>query len=117
MPRLHSETANDRPEPTKLQPVPEVVEQQPQEIHSTNIHKTSTTEVNKNTHMPESKQRNDVQSKTSPRKETSSKVSGSSMEPLLATQTGSTLIQCPNDSMKQQQAIQRNETDVTTYDK
>ena len=66
--------------------------------------------------MPESKQKNDVQPQTSPLKETSSQVSGSSTEPLLGNQTGNTSVQCPNDSKKQQHEIQRNETDMTTYD-
>ena len=75
MPRRHSGAANDRPETTKLPPIPEVVWQQPQETHLTNIHKTSTTEINENTHIPESKQRNDVQSQMSPMKETSPQLS------------------------------------------
>ena len=66
--------------------------------------------------MLESKQKNDVQSQTSPMKETSSQVSGSSTEPLLGDQTGNTSVQCPNDSKKQRHEIQRNEIDMTTYD-
>ena len=66
--------------------------------------------------MPEYKQRNDVESKTSPMKETSSQVSGSSTETLLEDQTGTTSVQCPNGSKKQQHEIQRNEVDMTTYD-
>ena len=116
MPCLHSGAANDRPEGIKLPPIPEVVWQQPQEIHLTNIRKRSITETHKNTYMPESKQRNDVQSQTSPMKETSSQVSGSSSEPLLGNQTGSTAVQTLNDSNKPQSEIQRNETDMTTYD-
>ena len=73
MPRLYSGAANDRPEIIKLPPIPEVVWQQPQESHLTNIHKILTTEINKNTHMPGSKQKTDVQSQTSPMKETSPK--------------------------------------------
>ena len=38
------------------------------------------------------------------------------MESLLENQTRSTPVQCPNDSKKQQHEIQRNETDMTTYD-
>ena len=73
MPRLHSGAAIDRPEIANitLPPIPEVDWQQPQETHLTNNHKTSTTETHKNTHMPESLQRNDVESQTSPIKETS----------------------------------------------
>ena len=72
MPRLHSGVAIDRPETTHLTlpPIPEVVWQQPHETHVTNIHKILTNETHKNTHMPESKQRSDVESQTSPLKET-----------------------------------------------
>ena len=66
--------------------------------------------------MPESKQKNDAQSQTSPMKETSSRVSGSSTEPLLGHQTGSTSVHCPNDSNKHQNEIQRNGINMTTYD-
>ena len=66
--------------------------------------------------MPESNQKNDKQSQTSPIKETSSQVSGSSTEPILGDQTGITSVQCPKDSEKQQNEIQRNEIDMTTYD-
>ena len=48
-------------------------------------------------------------------KKTSPQKSGSSTDPFLEKQTGSTLVQCPNDSKKQHE-IQRNETDMTTYD-
>ena len=75
-----------------------------------------TSETHKNTHLPESKQRNDVESQRSPMKQTSSQVSGSRTEPLLGNQTGHTSVQCPNDSKKQQHEIQRNEIDITTYD-
>ena len=93
MSRFHFGAATDRPETTKLllPLIPEVVWQQPQETHITNIHKTSAIETQKNTHMPESKQRSDVESQTSPLKETSSQVSLSSTEPLLRNQTKSTL--------------------------
>ena len=49
MPRLHSGAATDRPELTKLKlpPIREVVSQQPQETHITNIYKTFTTETYK----------------------------------------------------------------------
>ena len=64
MPRLHSGAAIDRPETThlKLPPIPEVVWHQPQETHVTNIHTTLTDETPNITHMPESKQRSDVES-------------------------------------------------------
>ena len=89
MPRLHSGAATDRPEITHstFPPIPEVVWQQPQETHVTNIHKTLTTETDKNTHQLESKQRYDVESQTSSMKETSFQVFGSSTEPHLGNQT------------------------------
>ena len=115
MPRLHSGAATDRPEITHLTlpPIPEVVWQQPKETHVTNIHKTLTTETQTNTQMPETKQRSDVESQTSP---TSSQVSVSSTEPLPGNQTGGAAVQSLNDSKKPQPGIQRNEIDMTTYD-
>ena len=65
--------------------------------------------------MPEFKQKNDVQSQTLPIKETSSQVSGSDTEPLLKDQSRSLPVQCPNDSKKQENGIQRKETDLKTY--
>ena len=102
MPRLHSGAAIDRPETTNLllPPIPEVVWQQPQETHLINIHKTSATETHKNTHMPKFRPRNDVESQTSPMKETSPQVSGSSKESFLGNQTGSTPVQNLNNSKK-----------------
>ena len=49
MPRLHSGAAVDRPEVTHLTlpPIPEVVWQQAQETHATNIHNVLTTETKK----------------------------------------------------------------------
>ena len=49
-------------------------------------------------------------------KETSSQVSGSDTESHFENQTRSTPVQCPNDAKKQQHEIQRNKTDMTTYD-
>ena len=66
--------------------------------------------------MPESKQRSDVESQTSPMKETSSQVSASSTEPLPGNQTGGAPVQSLNDSEKPQSEIQRNEIDMMTYD-
>ena len=68
MPRVHSGAATDRPEVTHLTlpPIPEVAWQQPQETHLTNIHTSSTTETHKDTHIPEFKQRNDVEAQMSP---------------------------------------------------
>ena len=118
MPRLHSGAANDRPKTTqsKLPPIPEVVWQQPQEIHVPNIYQTVTNETHKNTHKPESKQSSDVESQTSPIKETSPQVSVSSTEPLLGNQTRSPLVLSLNDSKKPSSEIQRYETDMTTCD-
>ena len=118
MPRLHSGAASDRPETThsKLPPIPGVVWQQPQETHVSNIYQTVTNEIHKNTHMPESKQRSDVESQTSPIKETSPQVSVSSTEPLLVDQTRSALVPSLNDSTKPSTEIQRNEIDMTTCD-
>ena len=118
MPRLHSGAAIDRPETTlsKLPPIPEVVWQQTQETHVSNIYRTVTNGTHKNTHMPESKQRSDVESQTSPIKETSPLVSVSSTEPLLGDQTRSPLVTSLNDSKKPSSEIQRYETDMTTCD-
>ena len=120
MPRLHSGAAIDRTEVTHLTlpaiPEPEVVWQQPQETHLTIFYNVLTNEIHKNTHIPEFKQRDDVEAQTSPKKETSSQVPGSDTESLPENQTRSTPVQSPNDSKKQQNQIQRNETDMTTYD-
>ena len=115
MPRLHSGAAIDRPEVTHLTlpPIPEVVWQQSQETYLTNIHNDLTNETHKDTHTP--KQKNDVEAQTSPIKETSSQVSGSHTESLLENQTGSIPVQCPNDSRKRQNEIQRNEIGLTTF--
>ena len=75
-----------------------------------------TNETLKHTHIPEFKQKNDVESQTSTIKEISSQISGSDTESLLENQTRSTPVQCPNNSNKQQNEIQRNETDMPTYD-
>ena len=118
MPRLHSGVAIDRPQVAHLTlpPIPEVVWQQPQETHLTNIFENSTNETLKNTHIPEFKQRIDVEAQTSPIKETSSQVSGSDTESFPENQTRSTPVRRPNDSKKQQHEIQRNEIDMKTYD-
>ena len=58
----------------------------------------------------------DVESQTSPIRETSSQVSGLNTESLMGNQTRSTPVQCLNDSKTQQLEIQWNETDMTTYD-
>ena len=118
MPRLHSGAAIDRPETTqlKLPPIPEVVWQQPQETHVPNIYQTVTYETHKNTQMPESKQSSEVESQTSPIKETSSTVSVSNTEPLLGNQTRSPLVLSLNDSKKPSSEIQRYQTDMTICD-
>ena len=66
--------------------------------------------------MPETKQRSDVESQTSPIKETSPQVSVPSTEPLLGNQTRSALVPILNDSKKRNSEIQRNETELTTCD-
>ena len=66
--------------------------------------------------MPESKQRRDVESQTSPIKETSPQVSVSSTEPLLENRTRSPLVPSLNDSEKPSSEIQRYENDMTTCD-
>ena len=85
MPRLHSGAAIDRPETTHITfpPIPEVVWQQPQETSVPNICQTFNNETHKNTHMPELKQRSDVESQKSPVKETLPQVPVFSTEPLL----------------------------------
>ena len=115
MPRLHSGAATDRPEANHLtlSPIPEVVWQQPQKTHLTTIHNDLINETHKHTHTP--KQKNDVEAQTSPIKETSSQVSASDTESLLENHTRSIPVQCPNDSNKQQNEIQRNEIGLTTY--
>ena len=66
--------------------------------------------------MTDFKQKHDVQSQTSPIKETSTQVSGSSTEPFLKSLTGSTMVQSLKGSKKPQPEIQRNETDMTNPD-
>ena len=118
MPRLHSGAAIDRPETTHLKRprIPKVVWQQPHETHVPNIYQNLTNETYKNTHTPESKQRSDVESQTSPIKETSSQVSVSSTELLLGNQTRSALVPSLNDSKKPNSEIQRNEIEMMTCD-
>ena len=115
--RLHSGAAIDRPEVTHLTPppIPEVVWQQSQETYLTNIHNGLTSETHKHTHTPKQKAQADVEAQTSPIKETSSQVSGCHTESLLENQTRSIPVQCPNDSRKRQNEIQRNEISLTTY--
>ena len=98
MPRLHSGAAIDRPEvtPLTLPPILEVVWQQPQETHLTNVHITFPYETKKMTRS--TKQKNDVEAQTLPIKETSSQVSVSDTESLLENQTRSIPVQCPNDT-------------------
>ena len=118
MPRLHSGAAIDRPETThsKLPPIPEVVWQQPQDIHVPNIYKNLANETYRNSHMPEYKQRINVESQKSPIKETSPQVSGSNTEPLLGNQTRGALVTSLNDSKKNNSQIERDEIDMMTCD-
>ena len=66
--------------------------------------------------MPESKQRSDLESQTSPMKETSSQVSVSSTEPLLGNRTRRTLVQSLNDSNKPQSEIQQHQKNILAND-
>ena len=66
--------------------------------------------------MPDFKQRKNVESQTSPLKEISTQVSGSSTEPLLGKQTCSTPVQSLNDSEKCQSEIQRHEMNMKAND-
>ena len=115
MPIFPSGAAIDRPEIIHLihPPIPEVVWQQPQESHLTNTHKALTTDIHKNTHMPQFKRKNDVELQTSPMKKTSPQVSGSSTEPFLGNQPGSTPVQSLNDPKKRPSEIQRREITLT----
>ena len=106
MPRLHSGAATDRPETTKLPPISQVVRQQLKETHLICMFENSTSN---------NERENYIESQTSPIGETSSQVSGSDTELLLGNQTRSIPVQCPNDSNKQQNEIQRNEIGLTTY--
>ena len=108
----------DRPETThsKLPPIPEVVWQHHQETHVPNSPQTFISKTYKQTHMPELKQRSDVESQTSHMRETFTQVSVSSTEPLLGNQTRSTLVPSLNDSKKPNSQIQRNQINMTTFD-
>ena len=116
MPRIHFGASTDRPEANHLTlpPIPEVVWQQLQETHLTNVHNDLTNEIQKDTHTP--KQKNDLEAQTSPIKDTSSQKSGSDTQSPLENQTRSIPVQCPDDSNKQQNEIQRYEIGLTTYD-
>ena len=118
MPRPHSGAAIDRPETTHitLPPIPEVVWQQPQETHVLNNYQNLTDETHKKTHMPELKQKSDVELQTSPMKESLPQVSASSTEPLLGNQTRSELVPSLRDTKKPNSEIQRNEIDMMTCD-
>ena len=118
MRRLHSGSAIDRQETINLtlQTIPGVVWLQPRETRSTNIHKIPTTENPKKNHMSEFKQRNDVEAQSSPMKETSPRVSGSSTGPFLEKQTRSTPVQSLKDCKKRQSEIQRHEMNMTAND-
>ena len=68
MPGVHSGAAIDRPETTKIPPIPDVVWHQPQKTHLIDKHNKSSDKI---------KQKFDIEAQTSPIKETSPKVSGS----------------------------------------
>ena len=61
MPRLHFGAATDRPETTKLPPIPKIVRQQLQETHLFDMDKNSATYI---------ECKNDVESQTSSLRET-----------------------------------------------
>ena len=107
LPRLHSVAAIDRPETTKqLPPITEVVWQQPQEMQLCDKYKNPTSNINNTTHTLYFKQKNDVESQTSPIKEISPQVSGSSETKLRAYQYNAPMTP-RNDNMKS------NETQLT----
>ena len=58
----------------------------------------------------------DLESQTSPIRETSPQVSGSRREPFLENQISSMPVLCPNDSKNQQLELKRNETEMTAND-
>ena len=118
MTHILSGAAIDRPETTHitLLPIPEVVWQQPQETHVLNIYQNLTNETHKNTHMPELKQKSDVESQTLPMNETLPQVPVSSTEPLLGNQTRSELVPSLSDAKKPNSKNQRNEIDMMTCD-
>ena len=64
----------------------------PRRLSQIKFKKIPKTETHNQTHMPDSKQKIDVGSQTSPIREISSQVSGSNTEPVLRNQTGSTLV-------------------------
>ena len=115
MPRLQSGAAIDTPETTKLPPIPEVVWRQHQKAILSDMYEKSATIINNSSHTPESKRKMDEEAHTSPIKATSSQVSGSDTESLLENPTRSIPVECPIDSKKQQNEIQRNEIGLTTY--
>ena len=107
MPRPHYGAAIDRPENSKFLPISEFVWQQPQDSQLYDIQRNSTANIQR---------KNDVKAQTLPIRETLSQVSRSDTESLLENQTGSTPVQCLNNSKKQQNEIQTNETNMKTYD-
>ena len=66
--------------------------------------------------MPEFRPKSDVESQTSPMKETSPQVSGSRTEPFLGNQTGKP-VQSLKDSKKRQSEIQRDQMNPVVNDK
>ena len=91
----------------KFPPIPEVVWQQPLETKMKIIHKDSNIEYHKNTHTPELQQCNDVESQTSPIKETSPQNSGTNKEPFVENQTMNIPAQCLIDYQEQQLEIHK----------
>ena len=66
--------------------------------------------------MPELKQKSDIESQTSPMKETLPQVSVSSTEPLLGNQTRSELVLSLNEAKRPNSDIQTNAIDMMTCD-
>ena len=66
--------------------------------------------------MPKITQKNDVESQTSPMKETPPQVSGPSTEPPQGNQTGNTPVQSLNDSNKTKSVLQRHEMNIIAND-
>ena len=108
-----SGAASDSPQTTKLPSIPEFVWQQPQENLSKNINENSPVQTQKKNDTSDFRQRNVIESQNSPKRQTSPKVSGSTAEPFLENQTGSTPVQCLGDSKKRQLENQWIETDIT----
>ena len=92
MPSVRPGAATDQPETTNTNflPIAEVVWQQPPEININITNQKSKTKTVKNTHRPELKHENDVQSQTSPVKRILRQDSGSNTETFQENHTRNT---------------------------